>query len=213
MPLKPRKFWSTCISMHAVKEKKMLVIDWYYVLQWNYQIFKKGRKRAKGPPPCLKQGERCLTQYSNGIYAPHAIIHHKNSLIRDVHTWLKIYVYSFTYEIFNRLGQFIFGHFVCVWGVWIALLSRCNPFRCSSSPSDFFLKKILRSFISIQIPGVALNWYFLKLSLWLTNEPYACAQNIESMNQQKKNKKIKKIQLQYIVVCINKILRQTLNKT
>lgn len=71
-------------------------------------------------------------------------------------------------------------------------------------------KKILRSFISIQIPGVALNWYFLKLSLWLTNEPYACAQNIESMNQQKKNKKI---QLQYIVVCINKILRQTLNKT
>lgn len=75
-----------------------------------------------------------------------------------------------------------------------------------------FKKKILRSFISIQIPGVALNWYFLKLSLWLTNEPYACAQNIESMNQQKKIKN-KKIQLQYIVVCIDKILRQTLNKT
>lgn len=88
------------------------------------------------------------------------------------------------------MGQFIFGHFVCVWGVWIALLSRCNPFRCSSSPSDFFFK-ILRSFISIQIPGVALNWYFLKLSLWLTNEPYACAQNIESMNQQKKKNKKK----------------------
>lgn len=63
------------------KKKKMLVIDWYYVLQWNYQIFKKGRKPAKGPPPCLKQGERYLTQYSNGTYAPHAIIHHKNSLI------------------------------------------------------------------------------------------------------------------------------------
>lgn len=28
-----------------------------------------------------------------------------------------------------------------------------------------FKKKILRSFISIHIPGVALNWYFLKLSL------------------------------------------------
>lgn len=72
----------------------------------------------------------------------------------------------------------------------------------------FFFLKILRSFISIQIPGVALNWYFLKLSLWLSNEPYACAQNIESMNQQKN----KKIQLQYIVVCINKILRQHLIK-
>lgn len=77
---------------------------------------------------------------------------------------------------------------------------------------QWFFLKILRSFISIQIPGVALNWYFLKLSLWITNEPYACAQNIESMNQQKKIKN-KKIQLQYIVVCIDKILRQTLNKT
>lgn len=71
-------------------------------------------------------------------------------------------VYSFTYEIFNRLGQFIFGHFVCVWGVWIALLSRCNPFRCSSSPSDFF-KKNLTKFHKYSNTGRGFKLVFSKV--------------------------------------------------
>lgn len=65
--------------MHAVKEKKNACHR--LILRSSVKLSNiQGRKPAKGPPPCLKQGERYLTQYSNGIYAPHAIIHHKNSL-------------------------------------------------------------------------------------------------------------------------------------
>lgn len=73
-----------------------------------------------------------------------------------------------------------------------------------------FFKKNLTKFHKYSNTGRGFKLVFSKV-VTVTYKRTLCM--CTKYRKYESTKKIKKIQLQYIVVCINKILRQTLNKT